>query len=246
MEKPRVGFFDIENAPHLGWVWEKYETNVIDFKKQGYLLCFSVKWLGEKTVKTYSLPDYPTYKKDKENDKALVKDLHRFMSEADVIIAHNGDRFDIKKANARFLVHGLTPPPPYKTVDTLKIARKVADFPSNKLDDLGRDLKVGRKLANEGKHLWFGCMSGDKKAWEKMKSYNAQDVILLEKVYFKLRSWAPHPDLRMYDKIEGCPTCRSPRIQRRGIHYTKTRAYQQYLCKDCRTWFRGVLIKNEN
>src|ERR1019366_3081154 len=119
---------------------------------------FAVKWSHEKQVRTYALPDYPGYKRDKESDKALVKELWRMMNDADIIIAHNGDGFDIKKSNARFIIHGLLPPATYKTIDTLKIARRHFKFGSNKLNDLGVTLGLGKKLPHTGAHLWFGCM----------------------------------------------------------------------------------------
>jgi hypothetical protein len=79
--------------------------------------------------------------------------------ETDVIVAHNGDRLDIKKSNAWFIAYGLKPPSPYITIDTLKIARKYFAFASNKLSDLSRFLKVGKMLEHTGIALWFDCMN---------------------------------------------------------------------------------------
>jgi uncharacterized protein YprB with RNaseH-like and TPR domain len=152
----KIAFIDIETAPSLGWVWGKWEQNVIDFKRDWYMLSYAVKWVGSKKVETRGLIDYPSYKKDMENDKQLVEDLWNVFNEADILIGHNGDAFDIRKANSRFLTHGLMPPAPYKTVDTLKIARRAFKFDSNKLDDLGRYLGLGRKLPHTGFNLWRG------------------------------------------------------------------------------------------
>jgi hypothetical protein len=44
------------------------------------------------------------------------------MDEADIICAHNGDAFDIKKINSRLITNGFKPPSPFKTIDTLKAA----------------------------------------------------------------------------------------------------------------------------
>lgn len=192
--KTRIAFFDIETAPNLGWTWGKYEQNVIDFKNDWYMLSFAFKWKGGK-VRTYALPDYPRYNRDKQDDKDLVRDLWKLMNEADLIVAHNGDAFDIKKANARFIYHRLDPPSPYKTFDTLKAVRRVASFTSNKLDDLGRDLHLGRKIPHTGKNLWFDCMRGDLKAWKLMRKYNAQDVELLERLYLRIRDWTKPPKI---------------------------------------------------
>jgi uncharacterized protein YprB with RNaseH-like and TPR domain len=240
---PRVAFFDIETAPIKGYTWTMYEASVLSVQKPTYILSYAMKWADQKKVHTRALPDYKLYKQDRENDRDLVKDLWKMMDEADIIVAHNGDAFDIKKANARFITHGLTPPSPSKTIDTLKIARKVFKFDSNKLDTIGGYLGVGRKLPHTGIHLWLGCMDGDPISWRMMRRYNAQDVRLLEQVYLKVRAWAPsHPDLRIHSRQDGCPTCQSQNVVRAGLAFTRTKARQRFVCRDCGRYFQGEAI----
>jgi hypothetical protein len=240
--KPKVLFLDIETAPSLGWVWAKWQTDVIDFKRDWYILCFAYKWAEGPKVKAVGLDDMRGYRNDKENDKALVEELWQLLDEADIIVAHNGDSFDLRKINTRFLAHGLKPPSPYKTVDTLKIARKSFRFDSNKLDDLGRYLGIGRKLPHTGFHLWKGCMAGDRKAWDMMKRYNSHDVELLEKVYFIMRPWGKHPHVNEGIR-ERCPKCGSSEVQRRGYNYTLVSRKQKYQCHGCFCWFEGTTEK---
>lgn len=236
-EMAKVLFFDTENAPNLGYVWGKWEQNVIDFKTNWYFLSFAFKWLGTKSIQCHALPEFPSFKKDKECDRFLVQKLWEVLDEADVVIAHNGDRFDLRKANARFAAHGMKPPSPYKSIDTLKIARRYFQFDSNKLDDLGHYLGVGRKLPHTGKHMWFGCMTGDPKSWSIMKRYNCQDVALLEQIYLKLRPWAAtHPDLNHISRLQACPICQSPKIQHRGFSCTKTGKRKRMQCQACGSW----------
>lgn len=243
MGKPRILYFDIETAPCLGWAWGIWEQNLIDLKKSWYVLCFAYKWDGEKRIHTKALPDYRGYKKDTECDRALTKDLWKLFDEADIIVAHNGDRFDVKKSNARFAFHGLKPPTPYKTIDTLKIARRNFAFLSNKLNDLGAYLKVGRKLPHTGWSLWRGCMLGDAKSWRLMRRYNARDVELLEKVYQRLRPWhTTHPNLNAYKEKPNplaCPVCESVHTRKGGFNVSKVRKVQRHICQDCGHWFTG-------
>jgi hypothetical protein len=236
---------DIETAPSLGWVWQKWEANVIDFKKDWYILSFAYKWLDDKKVTAVSLEDSPSYKKGSEDDKWLVKQLWQILDQADIIIGHNSDAFDLPKINTRFLTHGMQPPSPYRTVDTLKIARKVFRFDSNKLDDLGRYLGIGRKLPHTGFHLWQNCMKGDPAAWKLMRAYNSHDVELLEEVYFIMRPWdRNHPQVNQGLTVnEACPTCGSTKIQKRGFSYTLLRKKQRYTCLSCRRWFEGSAVK---
>jgi uncharacterized protein YprB with RNaseH-like and TPR domain len=235
--KAKVLLFDIETAPNLSYTWGKWEQNVIEFKEQGYMLCFAYKWLGEKTVHVKSLPDYDTYKDSPHDDFWLVQDLHALFEEADVIIAHNGDQFDIKKANTRFMVHHLSPPSHYKTIDTLKIARRVGKFESNKLDDLGKDLHIGRKVKHPGFEMWLGCMSGDKSAWEHMTKYNKQDVALLEELYLALRPWVTtHPNLS-HEPVHGekppCPKCGTAKPLFHRYQYNMNSVKRLWKCRGC-------------
>lgn len=234
-EPAKILLLDIETAPSLGWVWEKWQTNVIDIKEDWYILSFSVKWLNEPKIETYALPDFPSYKTKPESDKALCKVLWKFLDKADVIVAHNGDRFDLIKANARFLAHGLTPPSPYETVDTLKLAKTYFKLDSNRLNDIAKYLKIGSKLPHTGAQLWFRCMSGDKKAWQTMRLYNEQDVRLLEQVYLKLRPWAKrHPNLTFFTRKEtNCPVCGSGDTKKSGYRYLRCSRKQRRTCNDC-------------
>jgi DNA polymerase elongation subunit (family B) len=238
----RVLFVDIETAPLKGYTWGIWEQNVIEVSDDWYMLSFAAKW-GDGKIQCKALPDYPGYKKNRACDKALVTDLWKLMNEADVVVAHNGDAFDIKKANARFIKHGLPPVSPFKSIDTLKIARKHFKFDSNKLDSLGAYLGVGRKLPHTGKHLWLACMAGDEKAWRLMRRYNKQDVALLWRVYMKIRSWAAnHPDLRIYSGSDGCPTCQSTNVYRNGKSYAMKTIRQRYHCRDCGKFYPGEAI----
>jgi DNA-directed RNA polymerase subunit RPC12/RpoP len=238
----RIAFIDIETRPNLSYTWGKWEQNVIAFKQEWAILSFAVKWSDSKRVKVYGLPDFPLYDKDPDNDLELIKELWRVFNEADLIIGHNGDNFDIKKANARFIFHGLAPTTPYKTVDTLKLARRHFAFNSNKLDDLAKYFGIGEKVKTGGASLWLDCMNGDLAAWSKMKKYNAHDVILLEKVYNRFRPWhTTHPNinLQMNPRDLRCPACGSLRVQRRGWDYIRTFRAQRYRCLECSKWSRG-------
>lgn len=245
-KQPRVLIYDIETAPNLAWVWGKYEQNVIEYESEWYILCFAYKWLGEKKAHVLGLDDFANYKPGDENDYGLILKLHELFNEADVIVAHNGDSFDQKKSQARMIYHGLTPPTPYRQIDTKKLARKYFSFNSNKLDDLGDHLKLGRKIQTGGFSLWKGCMMGDKKAWKQMKRYNKQDVELLEKVYLKLRPWMTnHPHMGMLSgRPDVCKVCNvAGQIVSKGIQVNQTTAYKRYKCNACGAPLRARLTE---
>lgn len=228
--QPKVLLYDIETSPNLGYVYGKYQQDVIQFEKEWDLLAFAFKWMGSRAVEGYAQDEY--------TEEELVYILHDLLDQADVVIAHNGDRFDQKMSNTKFLEYGLEPPQPYKSIDTLKVARKYFRFTSNRLGDLGEKLGVGSKVQLGGFAVWLACMNGDQAAWNKMKRYNKQDVKLLEEVYYKLRPWIDnHPPMNIYSgKEDGCPKCMGTRLHSRGTKVTKTAEYQRFQCQDCGGW----------
>jgi len=242
----KVLFYDIETAPNLAYVWGQYDQNVIEQHREWYMMCFSYKWEGQKTTKVVALPDFELYATEPENDREVAKALWELFDEADIVIAHNGDKFDMRKANARFIAHHMTPPTPVHQVDTLKVARKYFMFNSNKLGDLGEHLGLGNKEATGGFGLWKGCMLGDEKSWRTMKKYARQDVDLLSMVYHRLRPWMTnHPNRALFDgEPDGCPTCGCPELIRRGFRSTKVAQYVQLQCKACGAYSRERVRSN--
>lgn len=168
-----------------------------------------------------------------------MRKLYKVLDEADVVIAHNGDSFDIKKINARFIIHKFSPPSPYRTIDTKREAKKIAAFDSNSLNNLGIDLSEGEKIKHRGFDMWEGCMAGKQSDWNDMKRYNKQDVDLLEKVYLRLRPWMKtHPDITDYSKDAiSCPKCNSNKLQKRGIYLVKRGKLTRFQCMGCGGWF---------
>lgn len=250
----KVLIWDVETSPVLIEAWQTWEAHALEIKREQYLLSFAYKWLGEDETHVVALPDFrKAYAANPEDDTELVKALHAVLSEADITVAHNGDKFDKKKANARFLKAGLPPTRPSTSVDTLKVARKHFSLSSNRLDALGEYLGVGRKEETGGYSLWQAVMKGDKAAWRRMKRYNKQDVALLEQVYLKLRPWIDtHPNVAFVDDKFGfndadifysCPACGSENVHREGARRTRTMLHRRVRCVDCGSWFTGVSKK---
>lgn len=246
MTAPRVLLWDIESAPALGYVWGKWEQNVLEFQSDWYMLSIAWKWLGEKATHVKGLCDYDRYATDPENDYDLTALAHRLFSEADVVVAHNGISFDSRKAQARMLFHGFDPPSPFKEVDTLRVARRHFAFTSNRLGDLCDTLGIGRKLETGGFQTWLGCMKGDPKAWRKMLKYNRGDVVILEQLYLRLLPWMPrHPNVAAIEGgSDGCPKCGvSGQMQARGFATTAVSRRQRFQCTACGGWSQGRAIE---
>ena len=233
----QILLLDIETSPTVAYVWGTRLFNAfIDDKmivEPTRILCWAAKWLGNLTI--YSAGEW-------HGRKTMLKALHKLVSEADVVVTHNGKRFDIPHINREFLLAGMPPPPPYKQVDTKEVVKRTFKFDHNGLDPLVRQLDLGQKMETGGIELWKKVLAGDKEAQTIMRDYNIQDVVILEKLYTKIRPWIEkHPNHGAYDEKQCCPKCGSTSFQRRGTAITNIARYVRYQCKACGGWFRSSI-----
>lgn len=226
------------------YAWGVYEENAIEVVDHWYVLSFAYKWWGTSgKPKVCALPDYEGYTSGNSTEKLLLEDLHVLLNSADIVVAHNGRDFDVKKINARFIAQGFLPPAPYKIVDTKRDLTSVAGFSSNRLNWLSKQLGIGKKtMEHQDFEMWRGCMAGDKKAWTKMRAYNQHDVVLLEELYWLLSPWIKQPNANLWSKDAVCPNpaCGSKALQARGLAKTAASTYQRFQCQKCGTWGRST------
>lgn len=248
MKQPKICLLDIETSPVTGYVWRTYQDNVLKILEPSKILSVAWKYLGEPDTICRTLIDYKGYKKGIIDDEKLIKEVWKVLDDADIVITHHGDRFDLPKLNARFVYYGLTAPSSYRSIDTKKVASKYFKFDSNSLNNIAGLLGVGKKEETGGFDLWVRCIAGEKDAWETMRSYNIGDVVLLEQVYLRLRPFqANHPNLSLLagESVgeETCPTCQSTSVIKRGFAVTRTGKKQRYQCTSCGSWSSGKFEK---
>jgi uncharacterized protein YprB with RNaseH-like and TPR domain len=236
--KPVIRFLDIETAPNIAHVWSFWDTNVglNQVLEDGFILSFSYKDLGG---------DWVYYEENRsKDDKAITKKLIDALDSADIVVGHNGDRFDIPWIQGRAAIYGLNPPSPFRTIDTFRECKKLFRFPSYKLEYVSRVLGCTPKLKHKkfpGHELWLECLRDNDEAWEEMATYNMQDVETLEEVYLKIRPWIKrHPQVGMYshDETPMCPKCGSAHINYRGFLVTQQGKYHKFQCQECGGWGR--------
>jgi hypothetical protein len=241
MAEPRIILYDIETTHNIVAAFQLKNQDWIhpdNILQERFVVCASWKELGKPGVHSVSTLDDPKrFKKTPTDDYHVIKTLHKVLSEADVVVAHNGDQFDLKFAEGRMLVQGFDPLPPITKIDTLKTARERFLLNANNLNYLGQLLKVGKKTPTTP-GLWLKVLGGDPAAIREMVRYNKQDVLLLERVFLKLRPYiANHVNRHLYGGT-GCPRCGSTKVQSRGVHRALTQVYQRYQCQGCGGWFR--------
>lgn len=231
----KILLLDIETSPNTAHVWGIWQQNISlnQLLESSYTMCFAAKWLNNDEVYFDSV-----YQSKSED---MLQRIHTLIDQADAVIHYNGSKFDMPTLNKEFLLAGLPPPSPVKHIDLLQVAKKQFRFVSNKLDYVSQILGLGQKTKHIGHELWIQCMANNPEAWAMMEEYNKNDVVLLEKVYYKFRPWIKHHiNLSIFNDEEVvCPNCGSNHHQKRGHALTAVSKFQRYQCQNCGNWFRG-------
>jgi DNA polymerase elongation subunit (family B) len=235
----KILILDIETAPNIAYVWRYFKENIgaKQVIENGYMLSYAAKWLMEEEVYYEDLSN--------QHEADMLSTLHPLLDVADIVIAHNGDKFDLPHIQGRFLMHGLKPPAPYKQIDTVKVARQEFNFPSNSLEYLSNVLdlpiKKGGHKKFPGFELWLGVLRNDPEAWAEMKEYNIDDIKTLEHLYLKFLPYMRnHPNVAVYGDATDpcCPKCGSDKIHYRGYAHTNVGRYHRFQCNSCGGWGR--------
>jgi len=236
----RVLIFDIETLPIEAYVWGLFDQTVAlnQIKEDWSVLSWAAKWLGDSEDKVM----YEDVRKQKNirDDKKILIGMWKLLDEADVVITQNGIKFDSKKLNARFVMHGMKPPSSYQHIDVLRVSKKHFSFTSHKLEHMTEILCTKyKKLKHSefsGFTLWRECLKKNIKAFESMEKYNKYDVLSLEELYTKLAPWgigAINLDL-LETSEDMCKICGAPdSIVKNGFSYAKTGKFQRYKCVSC-------------
>ena len=179
----KILIYDLETSPNVGWFWRagfKQNIGTNQILKERAVICVSYKWAGEDQV--YNL----VWDKE-QNDKFLIEQFVQVLNEADLIVAHNGDNFDIKWLKTRALFHRIPMLPNYKQFDTLKVAKSKLYLNSNRLDYISKFLGFEGKIQTTP-DLWNKVVIlNDRETLKDMLEYCDEDVRQLEKVYNELK-----------------------------------------------------------
>lgn len=248
-KKPAVLILDLETQRSVveAWdLWPKYipiDSVIVDKR----ILCFAAKWAGQKKVMFHAAWEDD----DVESYDAMVRAAWDLLSEADVVVTWNGDRFDLHYFNAAFARLELGPPAPFRSLDLIKTVKKHFKHGelSSKLDWYSWQYLGDRKTNHGGTDLWrdirYGSPDEKAKAQRTMTKYNKKDVTLTEQLFDRFRPWTGvnfaifAPELDGAGRLKCCTHCLSENIQSRGLAPALTYAHERFWCKDCKGWSKG-------
>lgn len=247
MSEPKILIWDVETSEIISAHYGLYNISIRPDRilNDWFMMSAAWKWYGEKKIHSVSLLDDKERLKNNSfdirnmnvDDYVVVKKLHEVLDEADVFVYHNGDKFDLKKFNARAIYHGLPPISPNKIkIDTLKIARKNFAITSNSLDYLCQYFGISGKMSLP-KGTFQNAMMCDEKALKTLVKYNKKDISpSLEGLFEKLKPYIHQLNYNLFTNAYACPKCQSHDIERRGYKYTGATRKAQVKCNTCGGW----------
>lgn len=231
MERPpRELLFDIETSNLFG--------------DMGALLTFGYQWRGEmKKPIAISIHDYPLFKKEPWNDKRLVMDAYKILSQADSLIFHYGDDFDLPFFKTRLIEHGKYFPKKH-TVDTCKAAWRHLKL-SARLENLAEFFEITPKVKVK-KRTWKQAGFGGKKALEELRVRCIGDVQTLGEAVEVMTPYLKLINRNLFFKEKGCPNCGSKRIRvdEKKYYASDAKIRQTYECQECKTRIKGEAINS--
>ncbi len=232
---PKVLVFDIETSRMNVTAFQtgKQVLRYHQIEDDWFVICWRARWLLDK--KEFGAVVTPAEAK-KRNDKRVVNELMKVLRQADFVITYNGNKFDIKKINWRFIKWHLLPVPHYGSVDVMRRLKDTAAPSSLALDFVASQLGYGNKLDTDHT-LWGRAEKGEKEALDYMYKYNGVDVDKTESVYLHLRPYfKSHPNFaeffNYYQEVDptldvGRNTYRCPRCVKGVIAKEKFKKHRQ-------------------
>jgi hypothetical protein len=208
-------------------------------------------------AKWYDSPDVLRFAEwDKGGRGPFLREVHSLMGMADIIVGHNLDGADVPwlKGDFYFPKIGhkhrpqLPPLPPFKTVDTLKVARQFrtgVQFKS--LDALCQIIGIPAKTDAYDREAMNRAVAGSVEDRERLTEYCAGDVIATQGLYDALRPHIKnHPALFVdgQSRLDTCRACggETKPIAKRFIADVFT--YSMQRCVDC-GWHGRLSIEPE-
>ena len=249
---PRIVLFDIETIPNLLEALKVW-PQLSDFEGRTLkadittVICFGWMRLGDKKAKVetaWGLSGGVSRWGDVNDDYLLIKRAHAILVDADIIVTHNGKRFDLGFINTRILYwrvkkkdKSLTVLPPIPHIDTCQIARSKMYLFSNRLSRLGGFFGVGEKIDTGGWDLWVDVWHKKAKAMRLMAKYCKGDVELLARIFTEVKGISKDiPNMNLFSSRPVCPRCGHNALRKDRLRTLKSKIVQTYSCRVCGSW----------
>ena len=204
MGKVKRLFFDIETSPNVGLFWStgnRIHLSPENILKERKIICIGYQWQDKQPQSLQWTA--------KQDDAPMLRRFAPILEQADEVVAHNGNGFDLKWVRTRCSVHGISLAPHIPSYDTLLKMRERFRLNSNTLAYAAQYFGLPYKTKTDFQ-LWKDVIAGNKVALQAMVAYCKQDVTVLVALYQKLQEYTlpnVHHGVIAGQAKHSCPQC---------------------------------------
>lgn len=132
----------------------------------------------------------PRWKTRRSDDSDIIEAIRSHLEKYDVVVAHNGLKFDLPFIRTRIAKWRLDPLKELKIVDPVQLARNKLRMSFNSLDRLAEFLGVNSKTDVSG-DLWVrAALDGDRRAMTYITTHCVQDVLTLDRIVDAVKNYS--------------------------------------------------------
>ena len=189
-------------------------------------ICVAWRFVGAKKVEFASEWD--------DGQQGMHQRIWDAVNQADIVVGHNSQSFDMRALNTGWRDLGIQPPAPYKNIDTLRTAQSVFGDESRTLDALTRRLGIAHKT--DRYDVDRQACAGHKPSQRRIRSYNCGDVVASTELYWAFLPWTKnHPHVAPMLGLDHlvCGRCGSDDVERDGTYSPAVYIYNRYRCNTC-------------
>lgn len=192
-------------------------------------ICAAWNWYGKKRV-------HFAAEWEAGGRELMLRTIWRAYDRAQIVVGHNLDAFDTKKLKTEWRDLGLPPPSPFKTIDTLKVARREFGDESKTLDALCKRMGIASKTDRYDVEVARAALAGNRAAQRQIKAYNCGDIAATAGLYDVIRPWHaghPHSVIGTSDDRPTCNHCWGDDLEINGFKLANRILYRLYRCRSC-------------
>lgn len=189
-------------------------------------ICAAWNWYSD--TKVHFAAEWETGGRD-----GMLRAIWDAYDKAQIVVGHNLAGFDSRKLATEWAERGWGKPSPWKTVDTLKVARRELGAESNTLDALCKRFGIVAKTDRYDVEVARQACAGNKAAQRKIKAYNVGDISATRGLYDFLRPWDashPHSVISTTDDRPTCNSCWGDQLTPNGYALANLILYRLYRC----------------
>jgi hypothetical protein len=232
VKAPKILVFDLEVSTKIVHTYQMWDTSIPADRviKDYYILAYSAKFVGEDKVYYLDTRYSPGC------DLHILEALSHLINQATHLCGHNLKSYDLPTLRARMIQKGVEPIPKLPILDTMRMAKKLFKFTSNKLSEVAKYLNVDTMKDDHsefpGITLFTEAMNGNMRAFECMEKYCKTDSVVTEMILTKMMPWDGDINFQAVYGQAKC-TCGSVDFIKDGYLYTKTTQNQRFKCVNC-------------